>query len=196
MLKRLSLVGAFFFLSIPLIAQTVNSAEGSGISLWAGASISMFNPDYGCVSSSPFSCGSQLIGISPFVHTNAFLLRGRVGAEGQARFLHWHGPAGLTESSYMAGPRVYVFHHRNFAFSGKFLIGVGHMDVKSPIGTGNYLAYAPGASVDYRINRRLLARADYEYQLWPSFKGTQTGTGHGGLTPNGFSLGLSYAFWH
>ena len=197
MLKRLCLIGASLLLTLPLTAQTFPAAEGPGISLWAGASVSIFNPDYGCSSNTPFTCGSQLIGITPYAHTNGFLF-GRVGVEGQARFLHWHGPAGLTESSYMAGPRVYLFRHKKLMFSGKFMIGDARLDIKSSSGsgTGNYVAYAPGAAVDYRIKRRLIARVDYEYQFWPSFQSSQAGSGHGGLTPNGFSIGLSYAVWH
>ena len=195
MLKRLCLIGASLLLTIPLTAQTFPAAEGPGISLWAGASVSIFNPDYGCSSNSPFSCGNQLIGIAPYVHTNGFLLR-RVGVEGQARFLHWHGPSGLTESTYLAGPRIYLVRYKKLMFTGKFMIGDAHFDIKGATGTGNYLAYAPGAGVDYHIKRRLLARVDYEYQIWPSFQGTQAGSGHGGLTPNGFSVGLSYAIWH
>lgn len=194
MIKRLCLIGASLLLTTPMIAQTLPAAEGSGISLWAGASVSSFNPDYGCASNSPFTCGNQLIGIAPFVHTNGFLLR-RVGFEGQARFLHWHGPTGLTESSYLAGPRANLFRYKKLLFSGKFMIGDAHLNIKG-VGNGSYLAYAPGCAVDYRIKRRLFARVDYEYQIWPSFQGAQTGSGHGGLTPNGFSVGLSYGIWH
>ena len=195
MLKRLCLMGASLLLTLPLTAQTFPSAEGPGISLWAGASVSSFNPDYGCSSNSPFACGSQMIGIAPFVHTNGVLFR-RVGAEGEARFLRWHGPAGMTESTYLAGPRVYLLRYKKLMFSGKLLIGDAHFDIKNSPVTGNYLAYAPGGEVDYHLKRRLIARVDYEYQIWPSFQGTQTGGGHGGLTPNGFSVGLSYAVWH
>ncbi len=190
--KSIYLLAACFLLSIPLAAQTTWSAEGPGISVWVGASISTFNPDYGCGNNSPVACWQhQLLGISPYAHTNAFLFN-RIGAEGQLRFLHWRGPDHLTEASYMAGPRVSIYHHRKFAFGAKFLIGPAHIDVVHVV-KGTYLAYAPGASLDYRVAKRVYVRADYEYQLWPGFKGIQTGPGHGGLTPNGFSLGVSYA---
>lgn len=195
MIKKLCLLGASFWLTIPLVAQTFPSAEGPGISLWAGASVSSFNPDYGCSDNSPFACGNQLIGIAPFVHTNGFLFR-RVGAVGEARFLHWHGHSGVTESSYLAGPSVYIYRYKKLTFGGKFLIGDAHAEIKNSSNTGNYLTYAPGCMFDYRLKRRLIARVDYEYQLWPSFRGSQPGGGHGGLTPNGFSVGLSYAIWH
>src|SRR5579863_1789381 len=104
--KRLYLIAVCFLVSMSLTAQAPPSAEGRNISIWVGASVSTFNPDYGCSDNSPWSCLShQLIGISPYADTSG-LLFGRIGAEGEARFLHWHGPDSLTEASYMAGPRV------------------------------------------------------------------------------------------
>jgi hypothetical protein len=193
MAKSLYLIAVCILLSLPLTAQTKPSAEGQGILVWVGFSVSTFNPDYGCPSNSPFTCwNSQLIGISPYVHTNP-LLFGRIGAEGEARFMHWHGPVDLTMDSYMGGPRVRLWNHKKLAFSGKFLLGTARITV-DPAVDGNYFAFAPGGAVDYRLSRHFSTRLDYEYQMWPSFKGTQTGPGHsGGLTPNGFSVGISYA---
>ena len=195
MRKSIYVLACCLFLSIPLTAQSTWSAEGGRtISVWAGASLSTFNPDYGCKDNSPLGCwDGQLLGISPYVHTNGLLFH-RVGAEGQARFLHWRGPGSLTESSYMAGPRVGLFQRNKFVFSGKFMIGSAHLDVpKGTLGAGSYLAYAPGGAIDYRLSKRVFARVDYEYQIWPSFTGGHIGSGHKGLTPNGLSFGLSYA---
>jgi len=192
MRKTFFLVAASILLSVPLAAQTIPAAEGPGITFWIGASVSFFNPDYGCDSNVPFTCWEhQLIGLGPYVDTNSFLL-GRIGAEGEARFLLWHGPQGMTQNSYLGGPRVRLFRHKGWQFSGKFLFGLAHLDVPSPqVGSGNYFAFAPGAAFDYRVARRLSARFDYEYQRWPGFK-SQSGGG-GGLTPNGVSIGFSYA---
>jgi hypothetical protein len=158
--------------------------------VWAGAEISTFNPDYGCEDSSPFTCWNhQLLGIAPFVDANHLIFQ-RLGAEGEARFLPWRGPGnGLTQSNYLVGPRVGLLNlRRRFFFSGKFLMGLGHIDLPSHLpGSGNYFVYAPGAVFDFKLKKKLIARVDYEYQLWPSF------SGGGGLTPNGFSFGLSYA---
>lgn len=190
--KILFVLVCSLLLSIPSTAQSIWSAEGRGISVWVGATISTFNPDYGCADNSPLACWNhQLLGISPYAHTNALLFN-RIGAEGQARFLHWRGPADLSESSYMAGPRIDLYQKKRFIFSGRFLAGSAHLQTHS-LGAGTYFAYAPGAAVDYRVSKRIFARAEYEYQIWPSFKGLQTGSGHGGLTPNGLSLGLSYS---
>jgi hypothetical protein len=190
MLRNLSLLASCLLLSATLLAQSNPSGERGGLTVWAGAEISIFNPDYGCEDSSPFTCWNhQLLGIAPFVDANHLVFQ-RLGAEGEARFLPWKGPGnGLTQSNYLAGPRVGLLHVKNkFFFTGKFLFGLGHINTPnhSP-GTGNYFVYAPGAVFDFKLSKRLIARVDYEYQLWPSF------LGGGGLTPNGFSFGLSYA---
>ena len=187
MRKKLYLVASSLLLSVPLFAQTFPAGEGPRVSYWVGASVSTFNPDYGCSSNSPFSCWNhQIIGLGPYLDTSSFLL-GRIGAEAEAHFLRWHGPAGLTEDSYLGGPRVRLFRYRGMHVTVKFLLGAGHLDVPSPkVGSGHYFAYAPGVAVDYRVARRISARLDYEFQRWPGFASQ-------GLTPNGFSLGFSYA---
>jgi hypothetical protein len=190
MLKKLSLLSSCLLFSTTLFAQSLPSAERGAVSVWAGAEISTFNPDYGCKDSSPFTCwDQQLLGIAPFVDANHLIFQ-RLGVEGEARFLPWKGPgSGLTQSNYLAGPRVGLLRFRSkFFFTGKFLMGLGHIDTPHQgAGNGNYFVYAPGADFEVRVKKRLTARVDYEYQLWPSF------LGGGGLTPNGFSFGVSYA---
>ncbi len=193
MLKKLYIAPAFLLVLVPLASQTVPSAHGGpGATIWVGAAVSMFNPDYGCKSNSPFSCWEhELIGVGPYVYTSPFLL-GRVGGEAELRMLLWHGPATLIEYSYMGGPRVQIFRYKKVDFSARILFGQAHLDLAAPaVGGGSYFAYAPGAAVDYRVSRHVAARFDYEYQRWPGFP-SSTG-GSGGLTPNGFSVGLSYA---
>jgi hypothetical protein len=151
----------------------------------------MFNPDYGCSSSSPFSCWEhELIGVGPYAYTSPILF-GRVGAEGELRLLFWHGPSTLIQYSYLGGPRVRIFHHKKVELAGKFLVGGAQLDVPAPlIGGGSYFVYAPGATVDYRIAKHVSARFEYEYQVWPAYPAFRGGSG--GLTPNGFSVGMSY----
>lgn len=191
MSRKLWLLAACCLLSAKLFAQTQYSAEGVHPTVWVGAEISTFNPDYGCRKSSPFSCWTnQLIGITPYAEAHHLLFR-RLGAEGEARFLHWRGPGVLTETSYLAGPRIDIVQYRRLLLGAKIVAGIGHFSANGGAGEGNYFVYAPGATLDYRLSRKLSARVDYEYQEWPSFKGSGTGTG--GLTPNGLSFGISYA---
>lgn len=194
MRKNFYLVAVSLLLSVPLAAQTSPSAEGPAVSYWVGASVSMFNPDYGCPNASPFSCwGSQVIGIGPYLDTSS-LFFGRISAEGEAHFLRWHGPSGLTQDSYLGGPRVRLWRYHSLNVTGKILFGAGSQNVPAPnVGTGTYFVYAPGGALNYRFARRLSARVDYEYQSWPGFKGIHSGSGHGGLTPNGFTVGVAYA---
>ncbi len=186
-------IAAFLLLSVPIAAQVAPAGQeaGAGLNWWIGASVSTFNPDYGCANGSPFSCGAhQIIGIGPYLDTNFFLL-GKIGAEGEVRMMLWHAPATLTENSYLAGPRLRLFRYRDLNLAGKFLVGVGQLDVPGhDIGSGTYFAYATGAAVDYRVARNVSARVEYEYQRWPSYPVFRGGSG--GLTPNGFSFGVSY----
>ncbi len=190
-------VAFLLLLVVPLEGQVAPSAQGTQTPLrfWVGASISTFNPDYGCVNNSPVSCWNHhLIGVSPYLDTNYFAFD-RVGVEAEARLLLWHGPATLIESSYLAGPRVRLYSSRDLNFAGKFLVGRASLDVPDHLlGGGGYFAYAPGAEIDYRLARHVAARVEYEYQRWPAYPCFKCGSGGvGGLTPNGFSFGVSYA---
>jgi len=193
MLRKISLLSSCLLLSVTLFAQSDPSAEGRGISLWAGVGISTFNPDYGCKDASAFACWDrQLLGITPFADANHLIIP-RLGVEGEMRFLPWRGPGGISQASYLAGPRVGLLRFRKLRLSGKVLIGAGHISLpRGGFGSGTYFAYAPGVIVEYRLTSRWSARVDYEYQIWPSFTGTTGGSG--GLTPNGFTFGASYAF--
>jgi hypothetical protein len=193
--KKFYFVAAFALLSVPLAAQAPPSAEvRSGATAWIGASVSTFNPDYGCADSSPFSCGEhQLIGVVPHLDTSSFLF-GRIGVECEARLMLFHGPNYMVQTSYMGGPRVRLFRYKEFLLTGKFLLGYAHLDITPLLGDGGYFAYAPGGAIDYRFLNYLSARIDYEYQRWPGYKCFKCGDGGaGGLTPNGFSFGVSYA---
>jgi hypothetical protein len=197
MYKKLWLLGSVLVVSSTLFAQVKPMAEGVPYgSMWVGAEISTFNPDYGCMNSSPFSCWNhQLMGISPYIDVKT-MLSARVRMEAQGRFLHWHGPGSLTETSYLAGPIVRLWQYRQLTLSGKLLVGRTKLAIAKPaVGSGSYLAYAPGALVDYRVWRRMSARLDFENQIWANFKGVKTRTtdGTGALTPTGLSFGLSYA---
>ncbi len=196
MYRKLCLVALSVSLSATLSAQIRPSAEGgSGGSAQIGAEISTFNPDYGCLHSSAFTCwNNQLIGIAPFMDTRRMFPR--TGIEAQARFLHWRGPGSLTESSYMVGPRIGLYRFKEISINAKLMAGRASLTVpKGAQGAGSYFAFAPGGLVEYRLNRRMFLRGDYEYQFWPTFKGIHTATtdGTGALTPNGLSIGVSYA---
>jgi len=185
-----------------LPAQNTESAIGGNSSLWAGGEFSSFNPDYSCSSSAPFGCHNQLVGPAGFFDFN---VTPKWGAEGEARWLHWNSNGGQVESNYLAGGR-----YRAIRFAGldgwvKLLVGGGWITTPNfpAAGSlkGSYFAYAPGGTLEYHLTHHIAIRGDYEYQFWPSFAGppsvspSGTVTEHdSGLTPNGFSLGVSYRF--
>ena len=196
MLRRLFLLWSFFSLTTALFAQSSPSAEGHSLPVWVGGAISWFNPDYGCSSSSPFSCGGhQLIGPTIYAELPHLFIN-RIGVASEFRFMHWNGPAaGLNEDTYLFGPQVRVWSFGRVDLNGKFLIGNGHISIPdNGVGQGNYLVYAPVFGAVYRATPRLSVRLEYEYQMWPSFQGMATSftSGTGGITPNGFTVGVNY----
>jgi hypothetical protein len=192
------------FLVAPLLslAQSPQSAVGGTASLWAGAEVSSFNPDYSCGSEVPFGCQSQLVGPAAFVDLN---VNPKWGVEGEARWLHWNGPGNQIESNYLVGPRYRVYRYRRLNLWLKLLLGGGLTTTPDYPAAGSlkgsYFAYAPGGTVEYRLTRQLSLRGDYEFQIWPSFAGPPSYDSSGalvqhnhGLTPNGFSLGVTWRF--
>src|SRR5258708_9271288 len=102
MLKKICLViGTSLLLAPTMFAQSAPSAISGGRSLSVGAEGSNFNPDWGCANSSIFSCGiNHLWGVAVVVDFDR--IKWKVGAEGEARWLHWAGPPGvLRDSNYL-----------------------------------------------------------------------------------------------
>jgi hypothetical protein len=128
--------------------------------------------------------------VGPAVFVDANRLLGRIGVEGEARWLLWNQPP-ISESSYLAGPRVQLIAGRRMSLNAKFLAGGATFHNGDE--WGGWAAYVPGATFGYRMSPRLMLRVDYEYQIWPGFVGTR---GPRGLTPNGFSFGASYRLFH
>jgi opacity protein-like surface antigen len=166
----------------PARAQVVPSAYRNTRSLWAGAEYSNIRASF------PYQSSQRLTGFSIFAD---FKFNGRIALEGDARFLHNGGFAGSTETSYLAGPKIYLFPIGKFAPYGKFLVGNGRIHYPYNIGEGSYLALAPGGGADYRLTRHLHLRAEYEYQLWHNSPGFPNEPNHQ-LTPNGFHIGAAY----
>lgn len=183
-----------------VLAQSPRSAVGGEGVLSTGGEVSFFSSDWNCSSSVPFGCGSQqLYGIAPFFDFN---FHSRFSVEGEARWLHWNGPAGEVESNYLAGPRYRLFQLHGLNGWAKVLLGGGWLTspgYPGPISIkGSYFAYAPGGTLNYHVKGPWSVRADYEFQEWPSFVGP-SGIVNGqfvqhdnGLTPNGVSFGVAY----
>lgn len=203
MLTKLGLVFSLLLLPTVVAAQNPESAVGAGASIWGGVEFSSINPDYGCPNSYPFRCSRQVMGPTALFDFN---LHPKWGMEGEARWLHWNGLGHEEESNYLLGGRYRVVQYHRLQGWAKLLAGGGWITTPNypEAGSlkGSYFVYAPGGTVDFRLRHGLLLRGDYEYQRWPSFAGpptynSSTGTliqHNGGLTPNGFSVGLVYRF--
>ena len=201
MVKKIGFIALIFLLPAALIAQNSESATGGEARMTAGVEFSSFNPDWGCVNINPFGCSDELYGPTAVFD---FDMHQKYGVEAEARWLHWHGSDGQVESNYLAGPRYRMFRYHRL--NGWFKLGLGGGWITTPdypaAGSlkGSYFVYAPGGTFNYRLNREIMIRADYEYQIWPSFAGPPTynstsGTvvqNNSGLTPNGISVGIVY----
>ena len=175
-------------------AQATESGTHNAPSLAVGAEFSIFNPDYYCPSSSPFNCGNKsplAKGIGVYLNSR---LRRNWGSEGEARWLGWDELGRQQESTYLIGPRFRVFQWHKLGFWPKFLVGIGHITTAGYPGPntfkGTLFVYAPGASVNYVLNRWLSIRADYELLKWPGF--SVSPPHDNGLSPNGFNFGIAY----
>jgi len=162
------------------VARSVNGGEGA---LWAGGEFSSFHPDFG---------SSRLVGPGAIFDVN---VTPKVGVVGEARWLHWHGDGGQTQSDYLIGGKYRFYRWHRFDFDAKFLVGWVWIKFPINIGTGSYFAYAPGAFVDYHLNHKFRIRGGYEYQLLPSAPNIP-GQRSNGMTPNGFSVGVEYRVFH
>ncbi len=200
--KKIAIIALFLF-PAALIAQSSESATGGEATVAAGVEMSTFNPDWGCPNIEPLGCNNQLYGPTAVFN---FDLHQKYGIEGEARWLHWHGGGNMVESNYLVGPRYRLYRIQRLTLWGKLDMGGGWITTPNYPAAGSlkgsYFAYAPGATGSYQLTHTIGIRADYEYQVWPSFAGPPTydpNTGkviqhQSGLTPNGLSFGVMYRF--
>lgn len=181
MLKTILLIGSLLLTPAVIMAQVAPSAHGGDTGLWVGGQYSTFKPDYNKV---------RLRGIGAYAD---YYLTSSIAAEGEVRLSGVLGSqdGGETQKDYLVGPsyRLYNWHH--ISADAKFLVGGVWIVFPNHIGTGSYFAFVPGGNINYRFNQRWSARVDYEYQFLPSAPNIPGEPNHG-LTPNGWSFGLSY----
>lgn len=155
-------------------AQAIATATGPGSYVTVGAGLSGFNTSYG---------NNRIGGGFAYLDANPSW---RFGLEGEARFLRWHADEQVKQTTYLGGLRVQLWPRPSrWSPYAKFLAGAGEITLPFGYAHGGFLAYAPGAGVDYTLNDRLTLRAvDVEYQHWPQFS-------YGPLHPYGVSAGIS-----
>jgi hypothetical protein len=154
-------------------AQNIPTAKGPGSYLSIGGEVSAFQADYG---QRVLGGGVLFADLNP---------TWRIGLEGEARYLRFNTSEDVTETNYLAGPRV-MLRPGPLRPYVKFLIGAGKITLPFHYAQGTFLSYAPGGGADYLLNDRLTIRLiDFEYQMWPGFP-------FGELRPYGLSAGISF----
>lgn len=123
---------------------------------------------------------------------NGFAIYGDVdvfrhfGAEAEFHRISGGGTNATSETTYDIGGR-YRYPIGPFSPYLKIMVGRGSFNYSDSYQNGGYGMYAGGGGLDYRISRRIVLRADYEYQRWGSFPPH-------GLQPNLVTLGAAYRF--
>ena len=183
MFQRLLIAALLVSTPVLAAAQSQYSAERAPVSFTVGGSYSFFDAGYG---------GYKVMGATAYADFSP-VIWDHIAAEAEGRWLTLNADRGFREYNYLAGPvyRITLSEHHNFHPYVKGLIGEGIIDFPNQLAYGRYFAIAPGAGVDYTLNRRWRLRADYEYQIWPQapdIPGIPSGT----LKPNGVSVGFTY----
>jgi hypothetical protein len=200
----LILTVSLFAAAYPAFSQVVPAAtSGGNLPLSIGIGPSGYNPDWG---HGRMYGGTFWIDYYPGMLPS--FLHG-LGVEAEARdisldrhpnpgqkYLSWSGQENTREDT-AGGGVIYSWRHfRNFHPYGKFLISDGSVDFITGLthATSTYthdtrLVLAPGLGFEYRIYRPIWARVDYEYQFWQILLGKTP-------NPQGFTVGVAYAFSH
>jgi opacity protein-like surface antigen len=183
-ISRLIAAAALSASSAALLGQAAPAVRSGLPPLTAGGYYSNFHSDF---------TPNRLGGAGVYVDWDLFRQLGRVGrlgVEGEARWLRFNQQEGSYEDNYLVGPRLSRRYGKLVPYA-KFLMGAGELEFNSNLGHGGYFALVPGGGLDYRLTHRITLRAiDYEYQFWPSALGG--GLPSHGLNPNGFSFGVGY----
>ena len=153
-------------------AQAVESAEAGRATMSVGMAVSGFTLGYG---------ERKILGLTAWVDADTIR---RLGIEGEVRRLDYHQVANVHAETYLGGVR-YHFNRGRMQPYVKALGGLGHFNFPYNFATGNYLVVAGGGGVDYYLNRRWAARADFEYQDWPQFT-------FGAMNSVGATIGVRY----
>lgn len=177
-------------LALPLAAQTQPAATQGGLPLMVGGGVSDYNIDFGG--------GRRMMGFSAWADWGFSRLRWRpvqgFGVEATGHDIRLGIPAGFSrmrEDSLLAGPTYTLRRSKRVHPYAKYLLGVSSIDF--PPYPGGYdhdtrTISALGGGVDVHAHGNFWLRGDYEYQRWKHIFGQNA------LTPNGFTLGLSYDF--
>jgi hypothetical protein len=178
-----------------LFPQAVPAARQGGLPLVVGAGFSDYSLDWGE--------GRRMAGPTVWVDWNFWnlsrlpsLLRG-FGIEAEGHDINYAHPSSLPTMRQDTGEGGAIYTLRRYRLIhpyAKFLAGIGSIDF--PDSTNPAYTHdtrdvlSPGGGVEYHAYRQLWVRGDYEYQFWRHIFGPND------LNPQGFTIGVSYNFWH
>lgn len=181
----LSSIGLFVLAGIAggaasrLQAQAMPAASGPGGYISVGVGASAYQFEYG---------DRKLGGVMAWVDGNPVW---RYGVEGEVRSLRYHTNEQVTETTYLAGPRIAIMPGPLRPYV-KLLAGAGHYNLPFGFAQGTFFTYAPGAGVDYMISDIVAIRVvDFEYQVTSKFQ-TSTGGPESKLDNYGISAGIMF----
>ncbi|MGA3033864.1 MAG: outer membrane beta-barrel protein [Terracidiphilus sp.] len=193
-----TLTVSLFLAALPGLSQTAAPYQGKVLPLEIGAGPSGYEPDWG---HGRMYGGAVWADWYPSFMPNA--LRG-LGVEIEARdiSLDRHpepnqpprsGQANTKEDTAGGGFIYKLRLLRNLNLYGKGLISQGSVDFITA--NPNYshdtrALLSGGGGIQYRVYKPIWARVDYEYQVWGKLLSNNT------LTPQGFTVGMSYDFAH
>jgi hypothetical protein len=191
---------SLLFAALPAFSQTVAPYQGRVLPLRVGFGPSGYEPDWGQ--------GRMYGGTiwADWYPTNLPHIFDGLGVEAEARDISFDKhlqPGNLdpqrsgqanTKEDTVGGGFIYNVHSfRNFHPYVKAIFSQGSVDFISSSPTYSHdtrFVASPGGGIEYRIYRPIWARVDYEYEMWI---GKLLG---GYLTPQGFTVGVSYDFSH
>jgi opacity protein-like surface antigen len=191
----LSLAVLLVFSAYPSFSQVSAAGGIKTLPITVGVGFSGYNPDWN---------HGHLLGGALWIDYNPEWLPGRLrglGIEAEARDLSLNysaknGP--IYKEDVASGGVLYRWEHYNrFRPYGKFLMGYGNADWngRTPGLHANQsrTVTTAGGGFEVQAIHRVWVRANYEYEWWPDFFAVDT-PGQGSLSPEGFTLGVSYHF--
>ncbi len=173
MLQKLTLSLLLFSATSLVLGQAIPTASRNG-GLQVGAGYIRAQPDY-----SPHNFNGY--GVYGDVD-----LWNYFGFEAEGHRIAYSQTDKLAETTFEVGGR---FRYPIWRFSPyiKVMGGRGWFSFNNSPQNGSYAMYAGGGGIDYRLQRRISLRIDYEYQRWGSFPPR-------GLQPSLGTIGASYRF--
>lgn len=187
MLTRILILLTFLASGSRLFAQASPTATRAG-DLLVGAGYTSGASDY----------GKRFTGFNIY---GDFDFSRHIGVEANFHKISYGTGSPLYEKTYEIGPRYFrtygplVPYVKVMFGRGVFNYPANPPPAPQDVARANlgYNMFAGGLGTDLKVRPWLYLRADYEYQVWPGFRGIETGPSNG-LNPQLLSFGAAYHF--